>query len=492
MKPLSAILAMVRIVGQITHPTVSIAQLLPPSPKSSNAADAVGVDSGETATNTEVIPAKANNAPRRRSVRNPSTNWFDTRCNIYLLSICYVAYGVNDIIRLTMKFIYPKTPSMISYFAFMTLMGFLVTAGALILHINTAYAWCAENAGFEDRCLAENWVSIPDKRGLIFDMYTQMAKGCKQGNPSGLDLGSIDDGSCMNATATCIQQSIDLSKCTPDNIATIGMHCDNGVLSSTQNCNRLREMQQQAFDDAEASALKLATENGGCTIDTSASQTTQFDQKKKCEEVINSCQKADYDKVDFNKGVKYFNEWGFQDYEKCLDKQLISTAKDESECVARGGKWIGGTDGAQKPRCESTKTYDGTYCSDGSTPNEKTGKCANGTNPTKSPRPTITLPSVNSDGCGEAETVLIKCDRKEEGVTVIGNVLRFIIQALTVLIGVAAVGGIAWQSVQYARAQDEQSVVSDARTKIRNIVIGIFAYGFMIAILNWLIPGGVI
>ncbi len=96
------------------------------------------------------------------------------------------------------------------------------------------------------------------------------------------------------------------------------------------------------------------------------------------------------------------------------------------------------------------------------------------------------------ENCGEAETVLIKCEKNAKGATAIASVLKLIINVLTVLIGIAAVGGIAWAAILYAKAEDNQSNVSEARTLIRNIVIGILLYGFLIAIVNWLVPGGII
>ena len=96
------------------------------------------------------------------------------------------------------------------------------------------------------------------------------------------------------------------------------------------------------------------------------------------------------------------------------------------------------------------------------------------------------------DGCGQAETVLIKCSRDTQGALAIATVLRIAVNILSVIIGVAAVGGLAWASVLYAKAQDNSGNVSEARELIRNIVIGILLYGFLVAIVNWLVPGGVI
>lgn len=104
------------------------------------------------------------------------------------------------------------------------------------------------------------------------------------------------------------------------------------------------------------------------------------------------------------------------------------------------------------------------------------------------------IPEVGDDGtgkkCGEAETILIQCEG--EGVTAIGNVLRIIITVISILIGVAAVGGLAWASLLYAKATDSEGDTKESKELIRNIVIGLLLYGFMIAIVNWLVPGGII
>lgn len=93
--------------------------------------------------------------------------------------------------------------------------------------------------------------------------------------------------------------------------------------------------------------------------------------------------------------------------------------------------------------------------------------------------------------CGDTKTQFIACDSKT-GVGTISDIIRIAVSVLTVLIGVVAVGGIAYAAILYASAADDQSKVSNALTIIRNIVIGIILYGFTIAIINWLIPGGVI
>ena len=93
--------------------------------------------------------------------------------------------------------------------------------------------------------------------------------------------------------------------------------------------------------------------------------------------------------------------------------------------------------------------------------------------------------------CGDTKTQLIKCDTKT-GIGTISDLIKITINIMTVLIGVVATGGLAYAALLYASAEDDQGKVASAMTIIRNIVIGLLLYGFTIAIINWLIPGGVI
>jgi heme/copper-type cytochrome/quinol oxidase subunit 2 len=93
--------------------------------------------------------------------------------------------------------------------------------------------------------------------------------------------------------------------------------------------------------------------------------------------------------------------------------------------------------------------------------------------------------------CGGTKTQLVTCSGSQ-GIGAIGDLIKITITIMTVLIGVVSVGALAYAGILYATAQDDQGKVSSARTVIRNVVIGIVLYGFTIAIINWLIPGGVI
>ena len=103
----------------------------------------------------------------------------------------------------------------------------------------------------------------------------------------------------------------------------------------------------------------------------------------------------------------------------------------------------------------------------------------------------ISAAPVYAAECGGTQTQLIGCD-SEAGVGAIGDLIRLAVTIMTVLIGIVATGGIAYAAILYASAKDNQSQVSEALTMLRNIVIGLLLYGFTIAIINWLIPGGVI
>lgn len=99
-------------------------------------------------------------------------------------------------------------------------------------------------------------------------------------------------------------------------------------------------------------------------------------------------------------------------------------------------------------------------------------------------------PAYAQGECGKAKTNIIECDG--EGVEAIGNVLANVLFILTMLVGIVATGGIVYAAVLYASAQDNSGQISQAKTIIRDVAIGLFIYGFMIAIVNWLVPGGII
>lgn len=70
-------------------------------------------------------------------------------------------------------------------------------------------------------------------------------------------------------------------------------------------------------------------------------------------------------------------------------------------------------------------------------------------------------------------------------------ILLLILNIMTALVGVVAVGALGFAGILYATARDDNSQLTRAKTMLRNTVIGIILYGMMFVLLNYLVPGGV-
>ena len=76
-----------------------------------------------------------------------------------------------------------------------------------------------------------------------------------------------------------------------------------------------------------------------------------------------------------------------------------------------------------------------------------------------------------------------------------GNIFKILNTILTVLtygVGIAGTLGIVISGVQYLTARDNEQQMVKAKSRLVNIVIGLAAYAMMWALLQWLIPGGVL
>ncbi|MDO4902584.1 MAG: hypothetical protein Q4A21_03490 [bacterium] len=93
--------------------------------------------------------------------------------------------------------------------------------------------------------------------------------------------------------------------------------------------------------------------------------------------------------------------------------------------------------------------------------------------------------SGNSSAPGGPSTAVLPDDWKIE------DILNMILTTITIGIGVSATLSIVIAGVIYATAAGDSGKVSKAKTMIMNTVIGLVAYAFMWAFLQWLIPGGV-
>jgi hypothetical protein len=104
-------------------------------------------------------------------------------------------------------------------------------------------------------------------------------------------------------------------------------------------------------------------------------------------------------------------------------------------------------------------------------------------------------PVTNAANCGGTETSIIDCPQtggsksaKDSGVW---GILLIALNIMTAGVGILAVGGIVYGSILYASAQEDASQVQKAKDIIKNVVIGLIAYGAMYLLLNFIVPGGI-
>lgn len=93
-----------------------------------------------------------------------------------------------------------------------------------------------------------------------------------------------------------------------------------------------------------------------------------------------------------------------------------------------------------------------------------------------------------SNICNSAKKEAV--DGKVQG-TGVYELLKFVLKLLIAGIGIVAVGSVVYAGILYASAGDNQQQVQNAKNNIKNVAIGIVAFGLMFIALNWLIPGGV-
>lgn len=100
----------------------------------------------------------------------------------------------------------------------------------------------------------------------------------------------------------------------------------------------------------------------------------------------------------------------------------------------------------------------------------------------------VTTP-VFAAKCGGAETSVIECTG--EGEEALFDIIKQVIRILTGAIFVIAIGAVVFGAVLYTSSGDSPEGIKKARTIWVNTVIGMIMYAFMVAITNFLIPGGV-
>lgn len=95
----------------------------------------------------------------------------------------------------------------------------------------------------------------------------------------------------------------------------------------------------------------------------------------------------------------------------------------------------------------------------------------------------------------EAATQAYSCDGLSKQECLEKNpIIKWINWGINLIAGIVGVGAvlmIIWAGIQYTTARDNAQAVAAAKQKIINVVIGIAAFIFLYAFLNWLVPGGV-
>jgi len=97
--------------------------------------------------------------------------------------------------------------------------------------------------------------------------------------------------------------------------------------------------------------------------------------------------------------------------------------------------------------------------------------------------------------CGGVDTAILSCGGSEKADKVedtgIWAILLLVLNLMTGLVGLAAVGGIVYASILYTTAQDNSGQVTKAKETIFNVVLGIVLFALMYSFLQFIIPGGV-
>lgn len=97
--------------------------------------------------------------------------------------------------------------------------------------------------------------------------------------------------------------------------------------------------------------------------------------------------------------------------------------------------------------------------------------------------------------CAGVDTSIITCTQTGNGKSArdsgVWGILLIALNIMTAGVGILAVGGIVYGAILYASSEENASQVQKAKDIIKNVVIGLIAYGAMYLLLNYLIPGGI-
>ena len=92
--------------------------------------------------------------------------------------------------------------------------------------------------------------------------------------------------------------------------------------------------------------------------------------------------------------------------------------------------------------------------------------------------------------CGGAQTAIIDCGNKT-GEDAIFAIIKQAVQILNYGIGILAIGGVVVGGIMYSTSGSSPEGLKRARTVWINVGIGLALYATLVALTNFLIPGGV-
>lgn len=108
---------------------------------------------------------------------------------------------------------------------------------------------------------------------------------------------------------------------------------------------------------------------------------------------------------------------------------------------------------------------------------------------------TTMYPSVVHADCAGVQTSIVNCTQTGNGQSAkdsgVWGILLLVLNILTAGVGIVSVGSIGYAAILYSSAGDNPAQVKEAKDIIKNVIIGIVAYGGMYLLLNFIIPGGI-
>jgi Type IV secretion system pilin len=100
------------------------------------------------------------------------------------------------------------------------------------------------------------------------------------------------------------------------------------------------------------------------------------------------------------------------------------------------------------------------------------------------------LPSTQKDDCLEARRDSAYTEEcTDQTCDIVGKYLNPLINALSILAGIAVVVGILIGGIQYASSGGDPQKSATAKKHIRNSIVGLIGFFFLYAFLQFIIPG---